>query len=274
VGAAVVAARPAPHRRGFVDGVVATVRVTGLSLLRGRRAVALALVCAAPLVFPLIGLFKPGHGPKGGVGFLWLITTFYFARVNLLVALFLGCGALGEEIEGKTLPYLLLRPVPRSALVIGRWLTAILTSAALLGGTYLVVYVATVAPMGVEALRIDLPMLGYALLGVVISLFAYGAFFMLLAVVAKWPLLIGLALLFLFEEWAASMPGQLARYTVLHHVYNLLSQWTGSETYQRLASPYGDEVLPAGESLQVLAWICAVSLGIALWRFRKRPYLV
>ena len=72
----------------------------------------------------------------------------------------------------------------------------------------------------------------------------------------------------------AAVPGQLAQYTVLHHVYNVLSQWTSSETYLRLANPGGNEVLTAAGSLQVLAWICVVSLAAAPWRFRQRAYLV
>ncbi len=267
-------ARPAPRRRRLLDGIAATVRVSGLSLLRGRRGVALALLCAVPLVAPAIELVRAGAGAKGALGFLDTITKFYFARVNLVVALFLGCGALGEEIEGRTLPYLLTRPVPRSALLLGRWLSAIVTATVLLSASFALVYAATVAQMGFEALWVDLPVLGWALLGVVVSLVAYSAFFMLLTIVVKWPLLVGLGLLFLWEEWAAAMPGRAARYTVLHHVYTLLAHWSRDDTYVRLASPFGDKMLSASESLQVLAWIAAVSLALALWRFRKKTYLV
>jgi len=268
------AGRPSPRRRGLFDGVAATVRVTGLSLLRGRRGVALSLLCALPLIAPALELVEAGAGAKGALGFLDTVTNWYFARVNLIVGLFLGCGALGEEIEGRTLPYLLSRPVPRSALLLGRWLTAIATGTVLLGASYAVAYAASVGQMGLEALWVDLPVLGFALLGVAVSLIAYSAFFMLLTIVVKWPLLVGLALLFLWEEWAASMPGAAARYTVLHHVYNLLAHWTGDPTYVKLASPFEDERLAAASSLQILAWICAVSLALALWRFRRRPYLV
>ena len=266
--------RPRPRRRGLLDGIVATVRISGLSLLRGRRGLVLGLFCAAPLAWPALELFRSGAGAKGAFGFLDVITQVYFARVNLVAGLFLGCGALGEEMEGKTLPYLLTRPVPRSALLIGRWLSATLTAMVLLSTAYVAVYLATVGQMGLEALWVDLPVLGHALLGLCLSLFAYGAFFMLLSIVVKWPLPIGLAVLFVWEQWAAALPGRAARYTILHHVYTLLAQWTGDATYHKLASPYDDPLLPAETSLQVLAWIAVASLAFALWRFRKRPYLV
>jgi ABC-type transport system involved in multi-copper enzyme maturation permease subunit len=247
---------------------------SGLALLRGRRGAALALLCALPLLAPAVELVRSGAGAKGALGFLDTVTIYCFARVNLIVGLFLGCGALGEEIEGRTLPYLLTRPVPRSALLLGRWLSAIVTAFVLIGASYVAIYAATVGQMGLEALWVDLPVLGFALLGVAISLVAYSAFFVLLSIAIRWPLLVGLALLFVWEEWAASMPGTLARYTVLHHVYTVLARWSGEETWLRLASPYGDPLLTAGASLRVLAWIAGLSLALALWRFRRRPYLV
>lgn len=251
-----------------------TLGLTGLSLLRGRRGVALACLCALPLIAPGLELIWSGAGTKGGVGFVELLTGHYFPRINLIVALFVGCGALGEEIDGKTLPYLLTRPVPRAALVIGRWLAAIVTAGSLLAASYLVLYVATVAPMGGDALLVDLPILGWALCGMALSLVAYCAVFMLLSVVIKWPLLVGLALLFVWEEFAATMPGNLARYTLLHHVYTLLARLSGDESYVKLARPENIELLPTADSLQVLVWVAVVALGLALWKFRRKSFLV
>jgi ABC-2 type transport system permease protein len=261
-------------RRRLLDGIAATVRVSGLSLLRGKRGVVLAIVCALPLIRPVIELVQPGYGVKGALGFLEMLTGWGFARVNLIVALFLGCGALGEEIEGRTLPYLLTRPVSRSALLLGRWIAAIATASVMIGAGVVALYLATVGQMGMEALVVDLPVLGWALLGVALSLVAYCAFFMLLTITVKWPLLVGLGLLFLWEEWAASLPGKLPHYTILHHVYTLLGHWSGEPTYVRLANRFREPLLTASESLQVLAWIAGVSLALSLWRFRKRAYLV
>jgi ABC-2 type transport system permease protein len=257
-----------------VGGAATTVQLVGLSLLRGRRGVALALVCLLPLTWVVAAACAGGSGVKGSFGFVELLTTLYFARVNLFVALYLGCAALGEEIEAKTIPYLLVRPVPRSGLLLGRWLAGALNAGVLLSAAFLAAYAATVGQMGVKALRVDLPVLGHALAALWLSLAAYTSFFVLLSVVVRWPLLIGLALLFLWEEFAAKMPGTLAHFTLLHHVYSLLAHWTGEPTYQALASPNGDKLLTATQSLQVLAGFAFVSLTLALLRFRRRAYLV
>ena len=265
---------PEPRRRRLLGGVVSTARLAGLSLLRGRRGFWLALVSLLPLTWVVTAFFVPGSGIKGGFGFLEVLSTLYFPRIDLFVALFIGCAALGEEMEGKTLPYLLVRPVPRSALLLGRWIAGAVNAGVLLGAAFVVAYLATVGQMGGRALLDDLPLLGHALAALWLSLAAYSAFFVLLSVVVKWPLLVGLAVLFLWEEFAASMSGTMARFTVLHHVYTLLAQWTGEPTWRALASPHGDPLLASAKSLQVVAGVAGVSLVIALWRFRKKAYLV
>src|SRR5262245_8695552 len=88
--AAVARMRAPPARRRLLDGIAATVRISGLSLLRGKRGVALSLVCALPLIDPALELVQRGSGAKGALGFLETFTTWGFARVNLVVALFLG----------------------------------------------------------------------------------------------------------------------------------------------------------------------------------------
>lgn len=262
------------RRRGLLDGAAVTVRLAGMSLLRGRRGVGLALLCAAPLAWPAMELFEPGAGAKGGVGFVEILTGTYFPVINLIVALFVGCGAIGEEVDGKTLPYLLTRPVPRSALLIGRWLSSLVAAGALLAAAYVALYVATVAPMGAEALWLDLPILGWALVAMALSLVAYCALFLLLSVVVKWPLLVGLALVFVWEHFAVDLPGTVPRYSLLHHVYTLLARFSGDDGYVAIARPYGLELLPATDSLQVLAWTTLIALGLALRRFSRKSFLV
>src|SRR5262249_5436870 len=110
---------PAPRRRRLLGGVAATARLVGLSLLRGRRGFWLALVSLLPLTWVFASLFVAGSGIKGGFGFVDLLSKLYFPRVDLFVALFIGCAALGEDVEGETRPYLLARPVPRRAVMLG-----------------------------------------------------------------------------------------------------------------------------------------------------------
>src|SRR5574342_1104231 len=183
---------PEPRRRGLLSGIAITARLTGLSLLRGRRGIVLSIVCLLPLSWVIAAAFARGSGVKGALGFVELLSGLYYSRVNLFVALYIGCAALGEEIEARTMPYLLLRPVPRSALLLGRWLAGACNAGVLLSAAFAVAYVATVAQVGGKALRVDLPVLGHALAALWLSVAAYTAFFVLLSIVVRWPLLIGL----------------------------------------------------------------------------------
>src|SRR5688572_12870876 len=97
-----VGARAAPpgdsfRRRGVIDGAFVTAELAGLSLLRGRRGLGLALLCSLPLLPVLLGFLHDESGVKGALGFIETITTFYFRLVNPIVFLFVGCSAVGEE---------------------------------------------------------------------------------------------------------------------------------------------------------------------------------
>ncbi len=57
------------------------------------------------------------------------------ALIILILALFYGTSVCSEEVEGKTLPYLITRPIPRAAVVLGKYAayTAIMTGLVTLG---------------------------------------------------------------------------------------------------------------------------------------------
>src|ERR1051325_5645147 len=91
-------------RRALVDGTWITLRLAGLSLLRGRRGIALAALCLIPLVPVAFALFTDASGGKGGLGYVDAYARFFLRWVVPVVCLYVGCAALGEEIEGRTLP--------------------------------------------------------------------------------------------------------------------------------------------------------------------------
>ena len=50
-----------------------------------------------------------------------MIMTFYLQFLILILALFFGTSVCSEEIENKTLTYLTTRPIPKSAVILGKY---------------------------------------------------------------------------------------------------------------------------------------------------------
>ena len=134
---------PAPPVPSFGAAVGTTIQLTLVRLVRGRK-VRLALLSTALVVIASVAAryavsenaeVTPHDIVVGGV------QLGFFDLLCYLVPYLFAAGALSEEAESRTLPYLLMRPIGRTALALGKWLAASVTSALVLAAGVLVVHV-------------------------------------------------------------------------------------------------------------------------------------
>ena len=104
---------------------------------------------------------------------------------------------------------------------------------------------------------------------VALALAVYGAFFTLLGVALRRPVIPGLLFLFVWEL-AANLPGYLPRATITAWLRSLIRHRPADEG---LAEMFGD-VLPTALSLEVLAAMLVVFLGGSIWIFSTRQYVM
>lgn len=132
----------APDAPDFVSGLLAALRLSWMRLVRGRKLrlaiVAVVLVVAAAVaVRYLLDPEDPSRVVEAAVrvGFLNML-------VFLLPFLFTA-GAIAEEVEARTFPFLALRAAGRPAIVLGKYLASAAMSVLLLAGGVLVLHVAS-----------------------------------------------------------------------------------------------------------------------------------
>ncbi|MFW5968090.1 MAG: ABC transporter permease [Persicimonas sp.] len=100
---------------------IATIFTTEIgSLLKARKTAILLGVQFLPVVIAVIYVFF--SDVEGLSMFTETVEGVVFRFLAPLAALFYGGPALVDEMEGRTLTYLTLRPVPKPALFIGKWL--------------------------------------------------------------------------------------------------------------------------------------------------------
>jgi ABC-2 type transport system permease protein len=102
-----------------------------------------------------------------------------------------------------------------------------------------------------------------------LTLLVYGALFTLFGVMLRWPLILGLLFLF-FWELIANLPGYMPRFTVTAWLRSLIVH---RPMGRGLSEVFG-QVLPAGLSLAVVCGLTAVFLGLAVWIFSRREYVL
>ncbi len=118
----------APPAPSFFGGTLAVARLALLRTLRGRKLRVAVIATVVIILFPaVVALVKDDVDAtevvKGGID--W---GFYRLLVFLLPILFTS-GAIGEEVEGRTLHFLSMRPISRGAIALGKYLVG--TGAAL-----------------------------------------------------------------------------------------------------------------------------------------------
>ena len=113
-------------------------RVFDLSLgemLWSRRTIFMALVVGGPVLLALIvrGLdlfgmtaLRVNGRAVGGIGVFGVIMWMLFLRFIVpVLAVFYGTALMADEIEDRTLTYLFTRPIPRGAVLVGKYLAYI-----------------------------------------------------------------------------------------------------------------------------------------------------
>ena len=208
--------------------VGSTRRIFGLALgqlLWTRRATLLALAAGAPILLALVTRVSLSGGSavvqingrhiESEAVFSTAITLLYLRFIVPAIGVFYGTSLIADEIEEKTITYLFTRPIPRGAIVLGKYLAYVLCVTSVVLPSAAVVFMVMVpfqemAPLFASFVR----NLGVLALG----LGAYGALFLWAGALFRRPLVGGLVFVFGWEQLAAILPGYTGRLTIAHYL--------------------------------------------------------
>lgn len=130
----------APPVPSFFAGTASLVRLTLLRTLRGRKLRVAAIATFTVLLFPAIIALSSDDADATAVvrgGIDW---GFYRLLVFVLPVLFVS-GAIGEEVEGRTLHFLSMRPVSRAAIALAKYIVGAGASLAVLWAGIILLHV-------------------------------------------------------------------------------------------------------------------------------------
>jgi ABC-type transport system involved in multi-copper enzyme maturation permease subunit len=194
---------------------------------------------------------------------LILRTVVFFGCAWMFMNLFRG------EVVDKSLHYYFLAPVRREVLVVGKYVSGLVTATILFGGTTLgslfFLYLARGYPANVEYL-LNGPGLGQVLTYLGITMLAclgYGAIFMMIGLFFRNPIIPGL-LLYGWEWINFLLPPLLKKMSVIHYLQSLTPVPMSEGPFALVAEP-----TPAWISVPSLLAVTAVVLVLAGWRIRR-----
>ena len=280
--------RPAAGRSASLSLWPAAARIFDLSLdqmLWSRRTVFMALVVGGPLLIALavrvIDLFAAQGGMQidgvkvGSAAIFGLMVWVFYLRFAVpVLAVFYGTSLMADEVEDKTITYLFSRPIPRGAVLLGKYLAYLVCTIAVVLPSVVLVYLLILSRPG-SSLAGGFMDLVKDLVVIALGLAAYGAVFAWVGAQFKRPLLTGLAFVFAWEPAMLVIPGYLRRFTVAYYLQGLVPQaMPADDSTVGLLTSLFREFPTVGTSLFWLVVITATTLWLAMRTVTRREYVL
>jgi ABC-2 type transport system permease protein len=262
-------------------------RIFDLSLgqmLWSRRSIFLALVVGGPVLLAVVVRVLAAVVPNsslringalvGGPSiFGMMIWLLYVRFIVPVLGVFYGTALIADEVDDKTITYLFTRPIPRGAVLIGKYLAYLACTVLLILPTVTLVFF-LIVPLGEGSVGQAFPSLLTDLGMLALGLATYGALFAFIGARLKRPLVIGLVFTFGWEPTIMLVPGYLKQLTVAYYLQSLVPHvMPDDSTLTALLQVFSD-VPPIGASLAALAIITGLALWLAARTVETREYVL
>jgi ABC-2 type transport system permease protein len=256
---------------GLVEATILLFRTQVARVWWSRRTLAcLALAAAPPAMAWIIAHINTRIPPAGIATHLgWLLLV---QIVTPLCALVCGSAVVTEEIEDRTITYLFSRPIPRAAVLLGRWLASLVVVSVVLGlSAWLTTAVARSSPVAGAPVddRITVPLLAAVWIGGAV----YSALFAAAGVIFRHPMIAGLAYAFAVEGFLANLPGRNQALTVQYYLRSVIAA-TGSPEWRHVEGFATSKFETLGVATTTLAVVLVVVLALASWRISRKEFVL
>ena len=259
-------------------------RIFDLSLgemLWSRRSVFLALLVLGPVVLAVairllegpLGNFEiNGARVGGGALFGMMMWLLYIRFIVPVLGVFYGTALIADEVDDKTITYLFTRPIPRSAVVLGKYFAYLVCTVLLVLPSVVIVYLLVTSIDG--SMAESFPALVEDLGMLVLGLAAYGALFSYVGARMKRPLIIGLVFAFGWEPAVLLFPGYLKRVTVAYYLQALVPHAMPQDSAISMLMQVFHEIPSIWVSLASLVLITGLTLWLAGRAAETREYVL
>ncbi len=228
------------------------------------------------IAFLAVSSLLPGEGMDGRELFHQISFSLFLHILLPLISALAGAGIVAEEVEERTLPYLLTRPVAKWKLVLAKSLSALTISASVILFSLALTFV-TIRLFGGSLGR--MPGVGVALKtggALLLGLFAYIPLFALLGATLRKPVLTGLLFTFGWENMVVYIPSKIRLLTIMHYLHNVFPDMTrfrsGGEASFLFNLLISDEGLSVVTSQAILLLLSAVLLGATIATLYLKEY--
>jgi ABC-2 type transport system permease protein len=239
--------------------------------IRAKRILVWLFIAAGLYLISILFLrVNPSHGDVESYSMLSSLLTF---RLLPLASAIFSSAVLSQEVEQKTIVYLLTRPVPRAQLFVMRTLASAIV----------VALVTAVAAIAVSAAVYGGRALGNEILyrdfvAIVVGALAYGTLFALLSLIVNRAMIVSLLFAFAWETSVPVFPGDAHVLSISSYLTAIAERpsggaMAGTNPLNALAVGLGTNTLPADTGWMVMIGLIAFCFGLGAWWFTRFEYL-
>ncbi len=265
--------------------VASALRIFDLSLgqmLWSRRSAFLGVLLGGPVLMALairllsttLGPFQINGARVGGAAIFGIMIWLLYIRFIIpVLGVFYGTSLIADEVDDKTITYLFTRPIPRGAVVLGKYLAYLACTVLLVLPSVMLVFF-LIVPTGGGSIAEAFPFLLSDFGMLTLGLAAYGALFAFVGTRLKRPLVIGLVFSFGWEPAVLLFPGYLKRLTVAYYLQALVKHEMPQDSAINMLMQVFREVPSVPISLVSLTVIVGLSLWAAGRAVETREYVL
>ncbi|MEW6074409.1 MAG: ABC transporter permease subunit [Planctomycetota bacterium] len=243
----------------------------GKTVLSVRTLICLGLAAmpvAAALLF--VWAWDGRHEPPA-LELAWIL---HVQTIVPLIALVLGSAAVAEEVEGRTISYLITRPIPRAAILVGRWLALVLVVTLLLAASAWAVFAIfdRIVPAGAarQPAEVRERLVRVIVLGGVV----YSAVFAAAGAFLKRPIIVGLGYTFAVEGFLANLPGGNQSLTIQYYLKSCLLAGDPELSRRLMSAREAIDLVSPGEGLRTILGIVLAALVLGAVAITRREYVL
>jgi ABC-2 type transport system permease protein len=253
-------------------------------MLWSRRSIFLALLVGGPVLLAVLiqivrvwtsfgRLSINGAEVSGPVLFGMMIWLLYVRFVVPVLGVFYGTALIADEIEDKTITYLFTRPIPRGAVLLGKYLAYLACTSLLILPSVVIVYF-LITPLGGGRLGAGFPALLTDLGLIALGLAAYGAVFAWVGARLKRPLVVGLVFVLGWEPAIVAFPGYLKQLTIAYYLQGLVPHALPDDSSVTAILQLFRELPTTAAAIGSLLAIIVVTLWLAVRLIERREYIL
>jgi ABC-2 type transport system permease protein len=197
------------------------------------------------------------------------VSSIFVFHILALASAIFTTAIISQEIEQKTIVYLLTRPVSRWKLMTIRYLASVIVVS-------VVGILSTIlASVGAYHGSGSNPLLVKDCIACVVGAFAYGALFLMVSLMFNRAMIICLLFAFGWETAVPNMPGQMYLLSIYSYLQGIAEHPSsgGNKLLSLLSGSNGDNTLSASTSYMAMTGFVVVLIAFSAWWFTKFEYL-